>query len=169
MMSHQRNPAVRQIQPTRLRGRLEAVRAPTTGNARKVTKISRSPALLQSPVPSRVGRGSTESTVVATAMARQSPASDQASHVQARAYALAPPRFRLLVPSATLLLYSTTVSRALRQPLRTSPFLSQGKLRFRRISLEAKRCMLVSLKLGAYFRGGVRTQQCNRPSPRPTP
>jgi hypothetical protein len=29
--------------------------------------------------------------------------------------------------------------------------------------------MLVSLKLGADFRGGVQTQQCNRQSQRPTP
>jgi hypothetical protein len=48
--------------------------------------------------------------MVATNMARVRQASHQASNAEARVFALAPPRSRLLVPSATTILYSTTVS-----------------------------------------------------------
>jgi hypothetical protein len=49
--------------------------------------------------------------MVATNMARVRQASDQAINAEARVFALAPPtRSRSLVPSATTILYSTTVS-----------------------------------------------------------
>src|SRR5215211_3349469 len=98
MMSHHKRPTVRQIQPIGFRGRLEAVRAPTSGNARKVKKSNRSTAVLQTPATSRAGRGRIDSTMVATAMARQSPASDQANHAVRRGLNALPD---LLVDEAT--------------------------------------------------------------------
>jgi hypothetical protein len=60
----------------------------------------------------------TDSAQTATNMATQSAASDQASHAETRAFALGTTRLCSLVSSVTTLLYSTTVSGALRQTLR---------------------------------------------------
>src|ERR687889_738675 len=120
-MSIHKRPTVRQIQPIGFLGRLEAVRAPTMGKARKVMKISASPAVLHAPAPSRAGRGRTDSTMIATAMARQSPASDQASQEAVRVLLAPPLRSCSPAPLFTTPLYSTTVSKALREPLEGSP------------------------------------------------
>src|SRR5215203_3435252 len=118
MISIQKRPEIRQIQPIGFRERLEASNAPTMGNARKGTKISESPTPLSAPqLPGEYADWARkDSTMVATAIIKQSPASDQASQVGAPEGTLAPTRSRLLVRSATTVLYSTTVSRALRPP-----------------------------------------------------
>ena len=109
-------------QPTAFLGRLEAIRAPTSGKARKKAPPTRPPtprSALQLLGRSAL-RARNHSGIVATNMVKVRPASDQASHAEARVFALAPTRSRLLVPSVTPLLYSTTVAQALRQTLRGS-------------------------------------------------
>src|SRR4028118_1672093 len=69
-------PAARQIQPTEFSGRFEAIKAPTTGKARKGTKIKKSPG---SPTPPTNADNKANATPVAN-MITQSPASDHASH-----------------------------------------------------------------------------------------
>src|SRR5919107_5170358 len=111
-------PIARQSQPTAFLGRLEAIRAPTIGKAKNRAPPTRPPTptsaaqLLGRSAP----RARNHSGMTATNMAKVRQASDQASHAEARAFALAPTRSRLLVRSATTVLYSTTVSRSLRQP-----------------------------------------------------
>src|SRR5215210_3800810 len=114
-MSVHNRPTARQSQPTAFFGRLEAIRAPTSGKAKKRTPPTRPPtptSALQLLGRSAL-RARNHSGMVATNIAKVRQASDQASHVEARVFALVPPRSRLLVPSATTVLYSTTVSRAL--------------------------------------------------------
>ena len=85
-MSIHNKPSVRQIQPMGFSGRLEAIRAPTIGKARKGTKISR--ALTIPPVPQVLGtcadRAATYSATLAKNMASDKPASDQASQAAVR-------------------------------------------------------------------------------------
>src|SRR5918997_1448218 len=120
-MSIQKKPAVRQIQPMGFWGRLEAIRAPTRGKARKGKKISRPP--MSPPVPHVLGgrvagaayKDMMVSATLAKYMATERPASDQPT--QAAVRWLIPPLLRScsLAPSVTTPLYSTTVSRALRE------------------------------------------------------
>src|SRR5215207_7089969 len=117
-MSIQKRPMARQIQPTGFLGCLEAIRAPTMGKARKVTKINSS---LRAPLvvgASCDERARTNSTTLARNMATERPASDQASHGEARLLILPTPRPCSLAPCATASLYSTTTSNALREALR---------------------------------------------------
>src|SRR5919199_3080301 len=112
-------PPARHIQPMGLEGRLEAMRAPTKGKARKGNRKIKT--RLRPPVPKELG-GCTDrvrkyNTTVVTNMATHRAASDHAS--QETAWVLLPLTSRLcfLAPSVTTLLYSTTVSKALRKPL----------------------------------------------------
>src|SRR5918997_3957026 len=94
-MSVHKKPAVRQIQPIGFWGRLEAIRAPTRGKARKGKKIIRPP--MSPPVPHVLGvrvagaayKDMMVSTPLAKNMATERPASDQAS--QAAVWGLVPP------------------------------------------------------------------------------
>src|SRR5215217_374201 len=100
-------------------GRLEAIRAPTKGKARKSKTYSASltvPTLNQSP-GDRPGRGRASSTPEATSMATERPASDHASHA-ARALVPPEPESCSIVPSVTIPLYRMTVSQTLRRALR---------------------------------------------------
>src|SRR5829696_6807664 len=120
MISIQKSPATRQIQPIGFRGCLEAIKAPTTGKARKGTETNRSPK--PKPSPQLLGTFAdltrTDSATLATNMATERPASDQASHAAVRALIPPIPPPSSLAPSVTTPPYSTTVSQALRQPLR---------------------------------------------------
>jgi len=96
MMSIQNRPAIRQIQPIGLPGRLEEIRAPTRGKARKGKKINRplrSPEVPQSLGACVTGPAYKEETVSATLIkniATERAASDHASHEAARALILPP-------------------------------------------------------------------------------
>src|SRR5918994_1127086 len=93
MISIQKSPATRQIQPIGFRGCLEAIKAPTTGKARKGTETNRSPK--PKPSPQLLGRFAdltrTDSATLATNMATERPASDQASQAVARVLILMTP------------------------------------------------------------------------------
>src|SRR3712207_4374045 len=81
-----KRPTARQIQPTGLWGRLEATRAPTRGKTSKRTKPNRSltaPAVAQPP-GDREERAGTYSAMLATNVANERPASDQASQAAVR-------------------------------------------------------------------------------------
>src|SRR5918997_2443887 len=110
--SIQKVPTARQIQPIGFSGRLDAIRAPTTGKARKESREITWP--LSPPVPQGLGTcmdlAGMYNAIVAANMANERPARDQASKAEVRR--LIPPISRLcsLVPSVTTLLYSTTVS-----------------------------------------------------------
>src|SRR5918992_4030370 len=115
-MSIHKKPAVRQIQPIGFWGRLEAIRAPTRGKARKGKKITRPP--MSPPVPHVLGgrvagaayKDMMVSATLAKNMATERPASDQASQAAARRLIPPTPRPCSLAPFVTTLLYSTTVS-----------------------------------------------------------
>src|SRR5918997_5102211 len=81
-----RRPSARQIHPMGLRGCLEAIRAPTMGKARKDTKLNISPTVptVTQGVGDFADRMSTSSIAVAKNIARERPASDQASQETAR-------------------------------------------------------------------------------------
>src|SRR5215216_7487365 len=121
MLSIQKSPTAKQIQPMGLWGRLEAIRAPTKGKARKGSMKTNT--MLKPPVPQVIG-GCTDrgrmmyNATFATNMTSARVASDQASQVAARVLIPPTPRLCSLAPSVTTPLYSTTVSKALRQPLR---------------------------------------------------
>src|SRR4028118_1183019 len=97
-MSIHKKPTVRQIQPIGLWGRLEAIRAPTRGKARKGKKITRPP--MSPPVPHVLGDGVAGapykdmmvSATLAKNMATESAASDQASQEAERGLILMRPR-----------------------------------------------------------------------------
>ena len=79
-------PAARHTQPMGFSGRLEAIRAPTTGKARKGNRKSKM--MLRPPVPQPEG-GCTDrvkkyKTTVATNMATERAPSDHASQAAAR-------------------------------------------------------------------------------------
>src|SRR4028119_1868057 len=103
-MSVHNRPTARQSQPTAFLGRLEAIRAPTSGKAKKRAPPTRLPTprsalqLLGRSAP----RARNHSGMVAKNRTKVSPASDHANQVEARVFALAPSPFRLLVPSATI-------------------------------------------------------------------
>jgi len=87
-MSIQKSPAVRQIQPMGLWGRLEAIRAPTIGKARKGKKSTKPPRALAVPqslegcVAGASDKDRTVSVQPPTNMATETAASDQASQGQ---------------------------------------------------------------------------------------
>src|SRR5215207_2560781 len=122
-MSIQKSPAVRQIQPMGLWGRLEAIRAPTIGKARKGKKSTKPPRALAVPqslegcVAGASDKDRTVSVQPPTNMATETAASDQASQGAARVLIPPTPRLCSLIPSGTTPLYRTTVSQALRRPL----------------------------------------------------
>src|ERR671914_161405 len=115
-MSIHKKPAVRQIQPIGFWGRLEAIRAPTRGKARKGKKITRPP--MSPPVPHVLGdrvagaayKDMMVSATLAKNMATERPASDHASQAAARVLIPPTPRSCSLAPSVTTSVYSTTVS-----------------------------------------------------------
>jgi hypothetical protein len=119
-MDIQKRLAARQIQPIGFSGRLEAIRAPTRGKARKGKKITselRAPAVPQVLAVEGCGaaptyKDDTVSAAPTTNMATERAASDHASQVLPSI-----PLFRCLTPAVTTLLYSTTVSQTLRWPL----------------------------------------------------
>src|SRR5918997_5978636 len=123
MNAHTR-PSARQIQPTGFRGRLEAIRAPTTGKARKDTKTSRSSAIPLLLAGSQLlgtwtDRPRTNSATFAADMASVRQASDHASQAAARLFVPPTPRARSLAPAVTTPLYGIIVSQALRNALRS--------------------------------------------------
>src|SRR5215213_2641751 len=142
MESIQKMPEAKQIQPIGFSGRLEEIRAPTRGKARKgTTKMSTA---LAPPVPQVLGgctdRARTYNTIAAPHTTSERVASDQASQKAAGA----PPRTRprSFAASITTPLYSTTVFQSLRQTLRRSSyvqeqvnFLELRKAEVRRINL----------------------------------
>src|SRR4028119_2363240 len=127
-MSIQKRPAARQIQPIGFWGRLEAIRAPTRGKARKGKKITRPP--MSPPVPHVLGdrvagapyKDMMVSAALAKNMATERPASDQASQEAARRLIPPTPRSRSLASSVTTSLYRKNVCRALRHLLRGRRF-----------------------------------------------
>src|SRR5215204_1709978 len=82
-----KRPSARRIQPIALRGRLEAIRAPTSGKIRKITPPKRSPTVrfASQLLGMCAERASTSNGTLATNMATERPASDQASKKAARA------------------------------------------------------------------------------------
>src|ERR671927_640275 len=117
-MNIHNKPSARQIQPMGFSGRLEAIRAPTTGKARKGSKKRKM--LVRPPVPQELG-GCTDrvikyNTTVATNITAESAPSDHASQVAVRRLiSPTPPRTCCsLALSVTTPLYSTSVSQALR-------------------------------------------------------
>src|SRR5829696_2417326 len=106
-MTIQKMPTARHIQPMGLWGRLEAIRAPTKGKARK-GKTTMSTAL-SPPVPQELGgctdRVAMYSAADAADMATERPASDHASQAAARVLIPPTPRPCSLAPSVTTLLY----------------------------------------------------------------
>src|SRR5215217_1606301 len=107
-MSIQKRPAVRQIQPMGLWGRLEAIRAPTRGKARKGTNINRPPTVpqvLEGRVSGAPDKDNRVSATPATNIVRESPASDQASQEEARDLIPPTPRSCSASPSLTTPLY----------------------------------------------------------------
>src|SRR5215207_5184003 len=111
MESIQKMPAARQIQPIGFPGRLEAIRAPTMGKARKGSKKIKTS--LSPPVPQVLGsctdRVATYSATDVAHRRSERPASDQASQEEIRPLiGLAPPSFDLS--------QAQTVARARRAP-----------------------------------------------------
>src|SRR5215218_5570166 len=107
-MSIQKRPAVRQIQPTGFLGRLEAIRAPTRGKARKGTNTNRPPTVpqvLEGRVSGASDKDNRVSATPATNIVRESPASDQASQEEARNLIPPTPRSCSASPSLTTPLY----------------------------------------------------------------
>jgi hypothetical protein len=115
-MSIQKRPAARQIQPIGFWGRLEAIRAPTKGKARKGKKITRPP--MSPPVPHVLGdrvagapyKDMMVSATLAKNMAIDRPASDQASQAAARRLIPPTPRSRSLASLVTTPLYRKVVA-----------------------------------------------------------
>src|SRR5215203_4883626 len=121
MLSIQKSPTAKQIQPMGLWGRLEAIRAPTGGKARKGTNTNRSPTVpqvLEGRVSGAPDKDKRVSTTPATNIVRESPASAQASQEAARDLIPPTPRSCSASPSLTTPLYRRTVSRTLRLALR---------------------------------------------------
>src|SRR5215212_313645 len=113
-------PTARQIQPMGFLGRLAAIRAPTSGKARKVSK--KMSTALSPPVPQELGgcmeRVAMYSATDAADMASERPASDQASRAAVRRLIPPMPPSCSLAPSVTTPLYRATVFQTLQQPLR---------------------------------------------------
>src|SRR5215213_7706295 len=124
MMIIQNRPAARQIQPIGFSGRLEEIRAPTSGKARNGEKISRplrGPAVPQSLKGCVAGPAYKDRTVSAKLsknMATERAASDHASQEAVRPFIPLPPVACCLDPVVTTPLYRIPGSRTLREPLR---------------------------------------------------
>src|SRR5215216_636857 len=107
-----KKPSARHNQPMGFSGRLEAMRAPTSGKTKKSPEPSR-PTVVR-PAFQLLGtsaeRASTNSATLPTNTATQRAASDQASQAAVRLLIPPDPRPCPLAPSVTTLLYSTTVS-----------------------------------------------------------
>src|SRR5215212_4290728 len=107
-MSIQKRPAVRHIQPMGFLGRLEAIKAPTKGKARKGTNSNRPPTaaqVLEGRVSGAPDKDKRVSTTPATNIVRESPASAQASQEAARDLIPPAPRSCSASPSLTTPLY----------------------------------------------------------------
>src|SRR5215212_2413087 len=120
-MSVHNKPSARQIQPIAFSGRLEAIRAPTSGKTRKSPPPKRAPTVpqvLEGRVSGAPDKNKRVSATPATNMVRERPASDQASQEEARELIPPPPRSCSVSPSVTTPLYRTTVSQTSRRPLR---------------------------------------------------
>src|SRR5215216_370842 len=110
MLSIQKSPTAKQIQPMGLWGRLEAIRAPTKGKARKGTMKTNT--MLKPPVPQVIGGCADRGRMMyiatfATNMISERVASDQPGHAAVRALIPPIPRPCSLAPSVTPPLYST--------------------------------------------------------------
>src|SRR5215217_1400888 len=131
-------PSARQIQPMGFRGRPEAISAPTTGKAKTGTEVNMSMTVMLSPkvLGSRTERARTKNATLAKNMSIESAASDQASHAAERVLIPLTPRFRpcLFASSVTTAPYSTNVSQALRQPVRSEREVNFGEYTFQRLS-----------------------------------
>jgi hypothetical protein len=120
----QNKPAARQIQPIGFSGRLEAIRAPTRGKARKGKKINRLlkgpavPQSLEGCVAGPMYKDETVSTAPAKNMATERAASDHVSQEAARTLLPPPPCPCCLVSVVTTPLSMIPVSRTLRRALR---------------------------------------------------
>src|SRR5918998_4764179 len=94
MRSVHKKPSARQIQPMGLRGRLEAISAPTMGKAKTGMEVSMSMRVTLAPkvLGSWAERARTNSATLAKNMVTERPASDQASQGAARPLTLPTPR-----------------------------------------------------------------------------
>src|SRR5215211_7129059 len=133
-------PSARQSQPMGFRGRPEAISAPTTGKAKTGTEVNMSMTVTLSPkvLGSRTERARTKNATLAKNMTIESAASDQASHAAERVLIPLTPRFGpcLFASSVTTPPYSTNVSQALRQPVR-----SEREGNFAEFYFHALRCI----------------------------
>jgi hypothetical protein len=121
-MDIQKRPAARQIQPIGFLGRLEAIRAPTRGKARKGKKITRplrDPAVphvleVEGCVAAPTDREERVSAAPTTNMATKRAASD---HANQATWSFVPTTlvFCCPVPAVTAPLYKISVSRTLRK------------------------------------------------------
>src|ERR671916_1770655 len=96
--SIQKVPTARQIQPMGFSGRLDAIRAPTTGKARKGSRSINWP--LSPPVPQGLGTSKDlagmYNAIVAANRANERPARDQASQEEPRQAPALSVSFRIL-------------------------------------------------------------------------
>src|SRR5215213_1848464 len=117
LLSIHRRLSVSKIQPMGLRGRLEAIKAPTTANARKSTWPNRPTKvrLTAQLLGTCADRASTYSGMLAKNKATDRAASDHASQNAKRRLIPPTPRPCCLASSAITLLYSTAVSQTLRR------------------------------------------------------
>src|SRR5919202_6677418 len=106
-MNIHNKPSARQIQPMGFSGRLEAIRAPTIGKARKDKKTVRPLTVRSAPQLSGTcaERARNNSGTLATNMATQREVSVQASQAAARGLIPPTPRPRSLGPSVGAPLY----------------------------------------------------------------
>src|SRR5215212_102338 len=117
LVSIHRRPSVSKIQPMGLRGRLEAIKAPTTANAKKGTWPNRPTKvrLTAQLLGTCADRASTYSAMLAKNKATERAASDHASQMATCRLIPPTPRPCCLASSAITLLYSTAVSQTLRR------------------------------------------------------
>src|SRR5215203_7515655 len=117
-----KKPSARHSQPMGFSGRLEAIRAPTSGKTKKSPEASKPPVVRSAcqVLGTCADRPSTSSGTLATNMATDSPHNDHASQETTRALNSPVLRSRACrdVLSVTTPLYRTIVYQSLRQPLR---------------------------------------------------
>src|SRR5215216_5580755 len=105
------------IQPIGFWGRREATRAPTVGyTSSSIVKSTSKP---KNNSLAGIGGVRSLSSTPSSVRATENAHTDHANHAAERALILPIPRLCSLAPSVTTLLYSTAVSQALRQPLRS--------------------------------------------------
>src|SRR5829696_8309014 len=115
------SPLLQKIQPMALRGWREAMMAPTTENVSSVTRLTitlKGSASLSYVSCAPKGLAIRANEIPPASRATASPTSDHASHEAVRVLIPPTPRSRSFVPCVTTPLYNSTVSKALRQPLR---------------------------------------------------